>query len=117
MKHLNNVNYKDCVGKVCKSLNSGDFKILKYNDKKNVEIQFLTTGYRKVAEMKEVKTGSIKDPYSPSVFGVGIIGAKCPITINGVKTREYVLWKSMLQRCYSDTYQKKYPTYDGRDVS
>ena len=34
MKYLNDVNYKDCVGKVCKSLNSGDFKILKYNNKK-----------------------------------------------------------------------------------
>ena len=43
MKYLNDVSYKDCVGKVCKSLNSGDFKILKYNDKKNVEIQFLKT--------------------------------------------------------------------------
>ena len=32
MKYLNDVNYKDCVGKVCKSLNSGDFKVLKYND-------------------------------------------------------------------------------------
>ncbi|HCA4016383.1 TPA: hypothetical protein MPW60_003104, partial [Listeria monocytogenes] len=39
-----------------------------------------------------------------------IIGAKYPITINGVKTKEYVLWKGMLQRCYSDT---QYPTYEG----
>ena len=31
MKYLNAVNYKDCVGKVCKSLNSGDFKILNFN--------------------------------------------------------------------------------------
>ena len=29
MKYLNDVT-KDCVGKLCKSLNSGDFKILKY---------------------------------------------------------------------------------------
>ena len=43
MKYLNDVTTKDCVGKVCKSLNSGDFKILKYNDNKNVEIQFLKT--------------------------------------------------------------------------
>ena len=45
MKYLNDISYKDCVGKVCKSLNSGDFKILKYNDSGNVEIQFLKTGY------------------------------------------------------------------------
>ena len=54
MKYLNDVS-KDCVGKVFKSKSSGDFKILKYNDKTNVEIQFLKTGYRKVAEMKEVR--------------------------------------------------------------
>ena len=45
MKYLNDVNYKDCVGKVCKSKSSGDFKILKYNNNRNVEVQFLKTGY------------------------------------------------------------------------
>ena len=62
MKYLNNVSYNDCVGKVCKSKSSGDFKILKYNNVRNVEIQFINTGYRKVAEMKEVRNGEIKDP-------------------------------------------------------
>ena len=38
---LNDVNYKDCVGKVCKSKSSGDFKVLKYNDYYEVEIQLL----------------------------------------------------------------------------
>ena len=28
MKYLNDVSYKDCVGKVCKSKSSGDFKVL-----------------------------------------------------------------------------------------
>ena len=40
MKYLNDVNYKDCIGKVCKSKLSDDFKILKYNGWTNVEIQF-----------------------------------------------------------------------------
>ena len=117
MKSLNNVSYKDCVGKVCKSLNSGDFKVLKYNNKKNIEIEFLKTGYRKVAEMKEVRNGSIKDPYSPSVCGVGIVGTKYPSRVNGVHTKEYDLWTGMLQRCYSTTLKKKYPTYEGCEVS
>ena len=47
MKYLNDVTTKNCVGKILKSLNSGDFKVLKYNDSKNVEIEFLKTGYRK----------------------------------------------------------------------
>ena len=117
MKYLNDISYKDCVGKVCKSKSSGDFKIVKYNDNKNIEIQFLNTGYRKVAEMKEVRNGEIKDPYSPSVYGVGIVGTKYLASINGVPTKEYVLWHSMLTRCYSDTYKKKHPTYIDCEVS
>ena len=116
MKYLNDVT-KDCVGKVFKSLNSGDFKVLKYNDSRNVEVLFLETGYRKVAKMKEVKSGSIKDPYLPSVFGVGVLGTKYPMSEGRKGTKEYVLWQSMLERCYSDTYKKKYPTYTDCKVS
>ena len=117
MNCLNYVTTKDCVGKVCKSLNSGDFKILKYNDCYNVEIQFLKTGYETVARLGHIKSGSVKDPYSPSVYGVGITGVKYQITINGVNTKEYDLWYSMLRRCYSDSLKKKYPTYIDCEVS
>ena len=117
MKYLNDVNYKDCIGKVCKSKSSGDFKIVKYNDNKNVEIQFLNTGYETVVQLVHIKNGDVKDLYSPSVFGVGMLGAKYPIKVNGVITKEYMLWKRMLERCYSDSYQKKQPTYKGCKVS
>ena len=117
MKHLNDVSYKDCVGKVFKSTSSGDFKIVKYNNAKNVEIQFLKTGYEMVVTLDNIKSGLIKDPYSPSVFGVGVVGTKYPPTINGVKTKEYTLWYSMLTRCYSDACEKKSPTYIDCEVS
>ena len=116
-KYLNNVSYKDCVGKVYKSNLSGDFKIVKYNDAKDVEIQFLKTEHEMVVTLDNVRTGLIKDPYSPSVFGIGVVGNKYPITVDGVKTKEYNLWCSMLQRCYSDSYKKKYQTYEGCEVS
>ena len=122
MKYLNDISYKDCVGKVCESKSSGDFKIVKYNDKTNVEIQFLKTGYEKSARLDCIRNGEIKDPYAPSVCSVGIIGDKYPITINGVLTKEYKLWTYMLQRCYSDTnvcdtYKNKNPTYIDCKVS
>ena len=117
MKYLNGISYKDCVGKVCKSLNSGDFKIVKYNDNRNVEVQFVNTGYETSARLHNIRNGEVKDPYSPSVFGIGVLGAKYQITINGVLTKEYALWNSMLVRCYSDKYQKKQPTYEGCEVS
>ena len=116
-KYLNNVSYKDCVGKVFKSKSSGDFKVLKYNDKTNVEIQFLNTGYETTVRLVQVRKGEVKDPYSPSVYGVGILGTKYPSKVNGVQTKEYELWHSMLVRCYSDAYKKRQPTYEGCEVS
>ncbi len=117
MKYLNNISYKDCVGKVCKSKSSGDFKVLKYNDSGNVVIQFLETGYEASARLNHVRNGNVKDTYVPSVCGVGILGAKYQSTINGVNTKEYKLWCHMLERCYSNTYKKKYPTYEGCEAS
>ena len=117
MKYLNDVVYKDCVGKVFKSLNSGDFKILKYNDSRNVEIQFLKTGFETTAQLGVIKSGKVKDPYSSSVYGVGVLGTRYPSSVNGVITKEYKLWQSMLVRCYSDTYKKRQPTYEGCEVS
>ena len=117
MKCLNDVSYKDCLGKVCKSLNSGDFKILKCNGAKDVEIQFLKTGFETTVQLGSIRNGKVKDPYSPSVYGVGISGTKYPPTVNGRNTKEYALWYSMLKRCYSDTYKKKRTTYEGCEVS
>ena len=117
MKYLNDVYCKDCVGKVYKTLNSGDFKIVKYNDSRNVEIQFLKTGFETTVALGSIRNGKVKDPYSPSVYGVGTLGTKYPSSISGKNTKEYILWCHMLERCYSDFYKKKYPTYEGCEVS
>ena len=61
MKYLNDVSYKDCVDKVCKSKLSGDFKVLKYNDATNVEVQFLNTGYKTTVELGHIRNGKVKD--------------------------------------------------------
>ena len=117
MKYLNDVSYNDCVGKVCKSKSSGDFKIVKYNGSGNVEILFLKTGYETAARLDHIKSGEVKDPYSPSVCGVGILGTKYPSTVNSRNTKEYVLWQRMLKRCYSTIFKKRRPTYEGCEVS
>ena len=116
MKYLNNVSRKNCIGKVCKSKSSGDFKIVKYNGATNVEIQFLKTGYEATVQLTNIRNGNVKDRYSSSVHGIGVLGTKYPSKINGVLTKEYGLWKSMLKRCYSDAFKKKNPTYEGCEV-
>ena len=90
---------------------SGKFKIISYKDSKNVRVKFIDTGFETVARLDNIRNGKVKDRYLPSVYGVGIVGTKYPISEGGVHTKEYRLWKSMLRRCYSDTYKKKYPTY------
>ena len=90
---------------------SGKFKIISYKDSKNVRVKFIDTGFETVARLDNIRNGKVKDRYLPSVYGVGIVGTKYPISEGGVHTKEYELWKNMLRRCYSDTYKKKYPTY------
>ena len=117
MKYLNDISYKDCVGKVCKSKSSGDFKILKYNDNVNVEIQFLRTGFKTTVCLGSIRNGKVKDRYLPSVYSIGVVGAKYQIRVSGVLAKEYELWKGMLKRCYSDIFKKKRPTYEGCEAS
>ena len=117
MNYLNDISYEGCVGKVCKSKSSGDFKIVKCNDSKNVEIQFLKTGFETVVQLGHIKNGNVKDPYLPSVYSIGVLGTKYPPTISGRNTKEYDLWTSMLERCYSDNFKNKHPTYKDCEVS
>ena len=51
------------------------------------------------------------------IYGVGINDRSCPAKVNGKITKEYNLWRNMLQRCYSKTYLEKQPTYIGCSVS
>ena len=113
----NNMRYVDldyCIQQsILYESGGGKFKIISYKDSKNVHIKFIGTGFETVARLDNIRNGKVKDRYLPSVYGVGIVGTKYPISEGGVHTKEYGLWKNMLRRCYSDTYKKKYPTYEG----
>ena len=51
------------------------------------------------------------------IYGVGINDRSLPAKVNGKNTKEYALWHSMLERCYSKPYLEKKPTYIGCSVS
>lgn len=58
--------------------------------------------------------GHVKNPYDISVFGVGYLGEGVYMSkISGKSTPEYLMWMSMLQRCYSEKWKFKFPAYYG----
>ena len=64
------------AGTVHKSNNFGEFEIIEYNNSLDVKIRFFNTGYEYTVCASQIKDGRIKDPYAPTVYGVGVTGNK-----------------------------------------
>lgn len=110
------------IGEIHTSKNGDVFVIIDYKNKANVTIKFLDEyGAIINVEYGNICKGSIKNPYSATVCGVGKIGllpnGTKPKTRNdGKHTKEYKVWHSMLCRCYTEQYQKNGHTYKDATV-
>jgi len=59
-----------------------------------------------------IKRGQVANPYHPSMYGVGYMGqGKYVSSFNYIETKEYRLWKDVLERCYNPNFHKKRPNY------
>lgn len=99
--------------------NVGDkMKIIKYNSSKSIIVQFENKNYVTETDWSNWVRSSIKNPYSPSVFKKGYIGegGNKSREENGEKTKKYLTWFAMLQRCYSLNSLDSKPTYLGCSV-
>ena len=131
IKYLNDVTTKDCVGKVCKSLNLGDFKVLKYNDKENVEIMNFTakqarSRYNHSAKgvpssiksgitkklIEESTTSTYLYIYRSETLGDGLITKSYFNEVAKWLSSEYMGYKVTLERYDDGTYSKT--NYDFR---
>lgn len=73
--------------------------------------------YESIVHMSGLKTGKFKNPYHPSVHGVGFVGVgDFKSRINGKRYAAYEAWLSMLQRCYSSKFHTKNQCYIGCSV-
>lgn len=100
------------VGDVFKTNNFGDCEVIEYINSRNAVVKFIDTGYVVKTTSSVVERGQIRDKLSKSICGVGFIGDGKNLThSNGRKTREYSVWKGMIERCYSESLRKNYPTY------
>lgn len=95
-------------------LNNQDclMKIIEYNNANDIVVEFQDEYMTKIhTNYQAFSNGSVKNPYHPSLFGVGIIGNKYPVSENWKDTKEYVLWKGVIERCFNKTCKLKHPSY------
>ena len=89
--------------------------IIRYGYRRDIDVQFDDGTIVEHRAYKDFLKGSIRNPMTPSLFGVGFIGKGRfkPHDGNGKPTKCYEVWKDMLRRCYDSKYQEKKPTYKG----
>lgn len=104
------------VGKIFETNSYGKLEVIKYNNAKEVYVRFLDTGYETVTQAQQIVLGKVKDRLLPSIFGVGVIG-EYSISVKRKPIKEYDLWRGMLERCYDNKRQTRYPTYKDCTVS
>ena len=77
-------------------------RIIEYTNKRNVIVEFQDKYKIKVhTQWCNFINGSVKNPYYPSVYGVGITGIKYKFrNSDNCTSKEYDTWKGMLRRCF-----------------
>lgn len=102
--------YKNTIGNEYTIISKGN----RDDDRNSYNIQFKYTGYvYNNVRIDVIKNGNIKDPYYPSVCGVGYLGVCDPITSvygSHVYNNLYKIWNHMLHRCYNPKC-KEYKLY------
>ncbi len=89
-------------------------KIIRYGNQSDIDIQFMDEyGYIvHNAIYINFKSGSVKNPYDKTVYGVGYIGVGNHMAKSDGKVVEsYNVWHDMLRRCYSEKSKEKFKAY------
>ena len=115
----------DRTGKIGVSNEGCVIKIVKYNDTRDVIVEFQDEHkYRVHTSYKQFKNGECKNPFFASVFGHGYLGTDKNGSVpkmsefkdsKNVHTWEYNKWQGMLQRCFDNKLKERNPTY--KDVT
>ena len=97
------------------NINSFESKmvIIEYRGNKDVDIYFPEYDWTfEHARYDAFKKGNVKCPYERRYFGKGYLGeGEYKMSENNKHKKEYLIWHSMLQRCYDPKRQEEYPTY------
>lgn len=109
MREENNI--KNRVGEVRTMSCGEEAEIIEYNGVRDITVKFLKTGELVKSEYGQFKKGTVKSHFTPTAYGVGIIGLEKTKEKNGEAIKSYKTWNRMLERYYSKIYQQKRLTY------
>ena len=89
-----------------------EMKVIEYNSNADITVEFQDEYKTHVhTAWDNFVKGGVRNPYRKSIFGVGVIGEKYPISINSTFLKEYKTWAGILQRCFDSKKKIELPTY------
>ena len=107
--------HENRIGETHTTNNGEKLTILKYRGNFRYLIKFEDNTEINGVRYDHIKNGEVKNPNTPIVYGIGYS------SIGKYSQKEhrsaYRKWQGMLERCYSEKYHIKKPTYIGCSVS
>jgi hypothetical protein len=91
-------------------------EVITYNNYDSILIKF-EKGDPVHTQWKNFIKGNVRNVYDKSVFGIGFLGeGEYKTWENNRYTPQYIKWKGILERSYSDKHKIRFPTYIGVTV-
>lgn len=110
----NHFNFKNRAGEKQVTSQGYEVEIIEYFSTNNCTIIFNDRKNTMLKNVRyaQIKKGTIKNPYHPTVHNIGFMGiGKYTCSVEGIETKSYRKWIYMFQRCYNEKSQKKRLTY------
>lgn len=108
---------KEYEGKTFVNKDNQSYVVVEYINANKVLVRFEEDGYECWTFLHNMKKGILRNPNFRSVYNIGYIGVgEYKSSINGKLTKTYKTWFKMFERCYSEQYLSKYPTYENKQV-
>lgn len=99
----------DYYGKIFLSNNCGFYQIVLANTTERMKAMFINTNSEVYVNASQVDAGGVTDPLHRSVCGVGFLDGESSTDFDvEVHTREYSVWRCMLDQCYGSRQLSSY---------
>lgn len=90
-------------------------KCIEYNNCHDIIIEFQDE-YKntKSVSWSHFLKGDIKNPFHPSVYGIGMVGDKYSTRDKntGIQIKEYIEWQRIIERCFMKNNSKNFKSYE-----